>query len=385
MDFSFKKFIPKVMQDTKWGDLAEVWQYIWNSIKTEKIYPIVNQKDIDLASIDELKNILTQYGFKYLSLDGYTSTKDYIYKEVKVCVPKIKTKTTQTSFVYVGIPFNLISTAYTIIYETSLLKFIVDETLQGVTIQATTELDRESLNILYYESSNYFDRGLFFDQNPIINSEEKVEVISPSVLLSPAYLDSEMFPQLDGSANLYSLSRNICYSYIYKFVETSAEFMTIETLKALENDVNQVKRITDRVYYEPSLFIDLNTNFSLTTKIWFSYDGSFSVNQENILINSFSHLSKIRFGNGKHLSVNSSITDVDNFLFEIVIANTNILIDTDSVFSLRALITELQKFQAFTEIAVLDIYGNCILYSTFPKVQWIDTMYNNIKLTFNLI
>ena len=47
MNFSFKKFIPKVMQETKWGSLTEVWQSIYVDIKNDKIKAIFNQYDFD--------------------------------------------------------------------------------------------------------------------------------------------------------------------------------------------------------------------------------------------------------------------------------------------------------------------------------------------------
>lgn len=394
---SFKKLLTKAMQNTRWGSLSEVWQSIWSDLKTDKIKLIADQYDYDTISDDDLKDMATMFGFRLKSYTGYTLESSYLKKQLETLIHRIKTKATPTCYQYQGIPYNLISNAYSIIYNNTKQIFEVDETLSGSSVYATTTLDREDPGNLYYVSIVNADSGLIADSTPILYSDTMQILLSPpSVILDEAFLDTYDFPTLDGSTYLYNLTRNFAYNYVHKFVENTSEFMSLNTLKALHNDIQQFKRITDRCYYEPYLFFEFGNSGVVTTQQWTDFSGGSVVNQSNILFqDGFSGWAQIRFGNGTYATVDSSITDVDSFIFGIDY-ETEItkITDTTTQQNFRTVITEGntysgviegQHFSGFTEIAVFDSASGCLLYSTFPKVQWDSGMYTNIKFDFQII
>jgi hypothetical protein len=352
---SFKKLLPKTMQDTRWGSLTEVWQSIWSDTKTDKVKLIFDQYDYESISDDDLKDLAVMFGFNLKSYTGYTSSSYYLQRQLETLVQRIKYKTTSTCYQYQGIPYNLISSGYSITYDNITQLYNVEESLIGETYLGTTTLDREE----------------------------------------PSYLDVYYFPTLDGAENLYNLTRNFAFNYIHKFVESTTEFLSINTLKSLNNDIKQFKRVTDRCYFEPYLFFEFEGSGIPTYKQWTDYSGGSSVSQTNIAYtDQFTDFAQIRFGDGNHTSF-SGITDVDSFIFGIDYGTlTNKIIESDEHYNFRTLISEGgsysgivtgQHFSGFTEIAIWDSASGCILYSTFPKVQWEDTMFTNIKFDFQII
>lgn len=393
---SFKRLLPKTMQNTKWGSLAEVWQSIWSDTKTDKAKLIFDQYDYESISDDDLKDLAIMFGFNLKSYTGYTSSSYYLKKQLETLVQRIKYKTTPICYQYQGIPYTLISNGYSVIYDDTTQLYSVDEALIGSAYLGTTRLDREDPGNQYYVSIVNCDSDLTTDSNPTYYSDTmQIVLIPPAEVLDEAYLDVYYFPTLDGSTYLYSLTRNFVFDYIHKFVESETEFLSINSLKALHNDINQFKRITDRCYFEPYLFFEFEGSGIPTYKQWTDYSGGSVVNQTNIsYTDQFADFTQIRFGNGAHTSF-SGITDVNSFIFGIDYNNlTNKIIESDEHYNFRTLISEGgsysgivtgQHFSGFTEIAIWDSASGCILYSTFPKVQWEDTMFTNIKFDFQII
>jgi hypothetical protein len=385
---SFKKFLPQVMQDTRWGELAEVWQAIYSDLNTNKAKIIFDQYDYDEISDDNLKDLAILFGFNLKSYTGYTSESYYLKKQLETLIQRIKYKSTPTCYQYQGVPYNLVSNGYSVVYDDAIAKYIADESLIGTSYYGTTYLDRDDKGYQYYLSTVNCDSGLVLDNSPLYYADTMQLVSTDSTsTLDLSYLDTIYFSILDGSELLYNLTRNIVFNYEHKFVENANEFMSINTLKALHNDINQFKRITDRCYFEPYLKIEVNSDKSDTQKIWKDYEGSGLATQHSILIDgSFSNWSTIRLGTGSHTVIDTSITDVDEYLFSIdYIDNTNKIIESSTNYNFRTLITEMQYFSGFTELAIWDTSSGCVLYSTFPTIQWEDTMYSNIKFDFQII
>jgi hypothetical protein len=400
MNFSFKKFLPKAMKETRWGELIEVWQSIWEDLKRDEIRAIFNQYDFDNISVDELKELAQMFGYTVKNLTGYTSTEDFIKKEVLYLIPRVKTKTTQTCYQLMGIPFNLLSTGYSVIYDTALDKYVVDETLQGSSYYGTTTLDREDRGYAYLGSLVNMDEGIILDNSPLYYMDifQKVSV-GIYTTLDATTIDATNFPTLDGSTLLYTLTRNMVYNYIFKYIETATEFLSLNTLKVLKYDIDNFKKITDRCYYEPYLYIEVNSDHTTNTKTWTSYDGTITADQKSILIeNSFADWTEIRFGTGSHTVINTSITDVDEYSFSWFYSGCTKIIEETDHYNFRTLITEFQKsvlttditpsgiqrITEFTELAIINSSG-CALYSTFPKIQWDNKMYVNMKFDFQIV
>ena len=387
MNFSFKKFLPFEMRETRWGELAEVIQSIYIDFKSDKINPIFNQYDIDEVSEDDIKELANLFGFNLKYLTGYTSTYNFLLKELLTIVPRIKTKTTPPSYVLNGIPFNLISNGYSVIYDEDISKYIGSESSVVPYVEGTLYLDRADKKYVYYISLVNCDEELVCDGSTILYSDTLERLsLDDTIDLTDTTLDATNFPSLDGSNYIYYLTRNFIFNYVHKFVENEDEFMSINTLKVLLNDIKQNKKLTDRCYFEPYLFIETTSDNLETDKIWTDYEGTALTTQKNILITGdLSDVVKIRFGNSSHAIIDGSITDVDNFTFEKDYDDdVSKITDESNHINFRLLITELQQFEAITEIALMDISDNCLLYSTFPKIQWDSLMYTNIKLDFEI-
>lgn len=401
---SFKRLLPKTMQDTRWGSLTEVWQSIWNDIKIDKIKLIVNQYDPSEISSDDLKDLAVMFGYNLTSLEGYTETEFYLKKQLETLVNRIKSKSTPLYYQYQGIPYNLLSNGYTVVYDNITGKYIVDETLLGISHYGTIILDREDPGNQYYINVVTADMGLLADSTPLYYSDTAEIVIFPTGdILDPTTLDAFDFPFLDGGMYLYNLSRNFVYDYKHNFVENESEFLSLNTLTALHNDINQFKKITDRCYFEPNLFFDFEGRGVVTDVVWTDFSGGSSVTQKNILMrDSFENWSQIRIGNGSHSIIDESIQDVSSFVQRFTRSgDVVILTDNSGEVICRTLISEGniyypdsysgstridgQYFSGFTEISVWDNASGCILYSTFPKIQWEPTMYSNIKFNFQII
>lgn len=353
---SFKNLLPKILQDTRWGELIEVWQSIYVNIKEDKINPIFNQYHRDYISTEELYDLANMFGFYIKSDGGYTLTRGFLLKELETLVPRIKAKATRNCYILQGVPFNLISRGYNVLfddtYSNPLENTIIyrsDESLVGGSFIGTTYLDREHDG------------------------------------LSPSYLDTYYFPSLDSDEILTLVTRNFIFNYIHKCTENSTEFMSLNTLTVLMNDINQFKRMTDRCYYEPYLFINLNSNRTQTNKQWVDYTDTNSAIQRSILIaNSLSDFGSIRFGTGGYTTLTTGITDVQTYNgYTITYNDANIdssgKIETSTHYNFRRRIVELQKIPAFSELIILNGSGSPILYSTFPLIQWNSNMFNNVK------
>lgn len=360
---SFKNLLPKIMRDTRWGELIEVWQSIYEDIKEDKIKPIFNQYHKNYISITELYDLADMFGFKLKSDGGYTLTRDFLLKELETLVPRIKTKSTRNCYIYQGVPFNLISRGYNMIFDYNystplsnppVIKYNVDESMFGGNFIGTTYLDREHDG------------------------------------LTPSYLDVYYFPSLDSNDKLSLVSRNFIFNYIHKYIESSTEFMSLNTLKVLLSDINQFKRLTDRCYYEPYLFINAATGRTQTNKTWTNYDSTINAIQRSILIASnLGTFGSIRFGTGGYTTLTTSITNVQTYNGYTITYNAANIDNTDKIettthYNFRTRITEMQTIPAFTELIILNGSGSPILYSTFPKIQFDPNMYCNLKFDITI-
>jgi len=387
MNFSFKKFLPKIMEDSLWGELIEVWQSIYQDIKDDVVFKIFNQYDLDNVGEQDLIDLSKMFGWSLLYLTGYTSTFEFLRKEVELIIPRLVTKTTPFSFILTGVPFNLIANGYSVIYDEDEEIYIGVETLTGTSIVGTVNLDREDQGFIYERSITGLDRGLTLDATPTLKSDEMYKVsVDPPPYLSQTTLDAVEFPKLDGSLLLYSLTRNFIFSYTHKFVENANEFMSINTQRVLMNDIDQIKKVTNRCYYEPYLHINLKSDKTQTDKVWTDYQGNTLYTQKSILItDNLSQLKTIRFGNSKHNTIDTSITDVDNFIYEWNFDITNIILQDIDHYIFRLNMYERQKLEPFTEICILNESDEIVMYSEFPKVQWHPNMYCNLKFELKII
>jgi hypothetical protein len=352
MNFSFKSFLPKIMRETRWGELIEVWQSVYSDIRADKVNPIFTQYDLDNISESDIKDLAVMLGYTLKSYSGYTSEYNYLIKELRIIVSKIKNKNTPTSYILMGIPFNLISNAYSMFATpitentgtatsgtvTTLVDSaklwgvndwvgykvkIVDGTGTGSALIPILSNDATSITVSSWPVStpdatseyeivqkfgvNESSRSLVYYGTTHLDRGDLDSQIGKSYILTDTTLDSFEFESLDRAEVLFNLTRNICFSYIHKYTENTLEFMGLNTVKALLNDVNQNKRLTDRIYFEPTLTIEFNGDRTVYDKQWTDFQGTNTFLQKNLLVrNNFSSWSTIRFGNGSYVEQTTS-------------------------------------------------------------------------------
>lgn len=399
MGIDFKKFLPLRMRTNRWGEFIEVIQTILEDIKTDKIRPIFDQFDIEKASDAELLSYANFYGYKLMSLTGLTSTSNYLKKQVSTIIAKLIYKTTATVYPYIGVPYGLTSEGLNTIYDFASSQIITLQTAveQAQYIsEAITTLDWGSPNIVYYIDTCFLDYAeseydapfYTLDDDSFSDIDNKTPVyIEPNPNPNEDQtLDSISFSTLDMEFSLSMISRAFAFSYKFNFVENENEFLSIYSLKSLANDIRQVKRATEFVYYEPVLEIIANIDKSLTTKTWKNHSGIDTATQQSILIaDNLTGIYKIRLGNGSYDTVYSGITDVQSYTQEFIYSGLVLCDQSSTSFCGRPLISENQHFSGVTEVAILNANSGCMLYSKFPEIHWGQDLLSNIKFEIQLV
>ena len=356
----FKKLLPTGMRSTRWGDLIDAYQNTYEEFKQEKVDSIITKYGINTATEDELKGIAYFLGFTLSVLDGYTSSLYYLRREISTIVKRIKNKTTRICYNYISMIFNIIGSI-------------------GNTSNTIINLK----NYLYYEATTSFLPVRTIDQDEL-------------------YLDTPEFPTLDLTTFSITVTRSLLYNFKYKFIENVNEFMSINTLKALTNDVKQAKRPTEEFYFQPILEIEANRDDYTTTRDWIDYGDTFSRAQSTYLFSSgvvASGIASAHFGNSSHILLTSGITDVRNKIFavsgilnttlddELVCDTQVVAVDTNSL-DFQLLLNyshRMSEASGITEAAFFNASSGIVLYSTFPKIQWDPDAYGNLRVQITLV
>jgi hypothetical protein len=376
MTVNFKNLLPVAMRTTRWGQLAQAYQTIWDDLIDEKINPILNQLDIDNATTDEIKLLFQKFGFNLSSYQGFCSTDEYYKREAITLALRILYKTARNSFLYTLYIYNLLGDIFPLYTdETTGTLFPIDDWWENNEFTTVLdELDAGEENILYYSGGQ-----------PVYDDPR-------STGFSTTTLDADDFPTLDMQSNVDAITRYLLLSFKYLFVEDATQFLSQYTIKALVNDISQVKKATETPFFEPNLFINFNDDKSVRTTVYNNYEQNLSgVSQESIYISgSLSTMYKIKFGTGRHNIIDNSITDVQIASFEVLAsqltncthASSEYTSGVSSYTSYRKQFTYPQKLTEFSELSLMHISGGCLGYSTFPVVKFPTNMNSNIQLSF---
>jgi hypothetical protein len=103
----------------------------------------------------------------------------------------------------------------------------------------------------------------------------------------------------------------------------------------------------------------------------------------------------LEFGTGTQ-SISGTITGVNNFAYRYpdyisgVIPASGIInyfdaTNNSGVIAFDFNIDERNRFTEFTEVAMYNKQSGLVLYSTFPKVQWDENMYNNVQFEIKYV
>jgi hypothetical protein len=418
MAISFKKLLPVKMQTTRWGDLLTAYKVIDDQIRSDLVNPIFNQFTEE-ATEEELIRLGATLGIKILSLDGWTLTKEYLLRQIRTAVPRITKKTSRRCYEYIGYIYNLKGIVYPMMTSssgtlTSKLNTVYDpESQLAVEVIIT---DQEGDNLYYEEDVPDWttDDGTDeTDTNAITDYRIEVYGDPKETGLLEAFTDTDTVINTDAviidnkGTIVTQLTRNITYSYYHKFLENEGEWITTYTAQCLKNDVDQLHKDTETIYYEPWLKLEEDTvSGQITNTNYFNYDFSVSGQIHNQFISgTMADVGWIQFGIGSHWSSISgtipySVSGVQNLSYRIPFSTSGIVDSyipsgiagwsyfsdpTPTSFDVHMIISENNKFTEFTELALLTNTSGCIFYSTFPIVQWHKSMNNNIRININLV
>jgi hypothetical protein len=422
MKVQFKKLLPQIMRDTRWGDLIDVYQNMTSTLRDDLISPIFDQYTIEGTLAEKIK-IGAMLGFTILTFpDTYTATEEYINRQIATIVKRINTKNSKNSYRYTGSIYNLYIEVYPIFYSTSgnlsgKLNTLCDYSSQ---IQySVLYTDQEGDNIYYNKDVVNWDTDTdlitTLDMSGYLDETTTIYGTPQATGLSEAYTDTEASYETDATASssdsqtgnaITQITRNILFCYYHNFLENENEWLSVYSLKALKNDINQIHRITEMVYYEPWLQFETSATLeTLTNKTYYNYDFSVSGQIHSILKgSSLLEAQYIQFGTGSHYSdisgIPVNVSGVQSLAYCIpsgVVSGVTYLnlpsgvagwslFDTATPHHLDfdMILSEKNKFTEFTELALLDETSGCIYYATFPKIQWAPNMYNNIRIKINL-
>lgn len=279
MSISFRKLLPNVMRNTRWGDLVVAYQSILNTFKTNWIDVVANHYDLYSMPFTTMQDVSQKYGFDLLSYSGYTSSQMYLLREMETIIPRIKWKTTRTGYEYIYYIFNLDGEVYPIELTPSNLLQVMDTYWSNPLIIEVT--------------------SFYLDPTP------------PDILDSVSgrwisYLDQKV-------SSAYTMTRNFCLSFAPQFVESSTEYISLNTLKCLYSDVFQMKKSTEVPYFEYVLNIPGYKNRTIYTNPLANTSGIITAYMKSILTQGkLSDMYSIQIGNGAHTSLTTSITGVQS-------------------------------------------------------------------------
>jgi hypothetical protein len=357
----YKKLLPYIMRNTRWGDLITVFQSIVNDLRTEQIDTLKNKFDLDLMTQDELFDTASEFGFDLLSLDGYTSSEYFLRREVSTIVPRISSKTTRSGYKYIFYNFNFTGDVYPI-------------QLVGGTVW--TPLDN------YWTDTTILHTQVFtFDPDPADTFDSTTGL---------------WISTFDQTISSYTLLRNLLLSYKPKYIETASEFISVNTQKVFYNDVLQMKRATEVPYFEHRLEMETSSSGIVSTRTYTDYLNTISADVKSIMVipssSGLISTNFVRIGNSAHTTLNSSITTVAALVGTIKTGSSGTLgqlqyIEDNKInqFYARRKLDAKCTFPTFSEISLHNSNSGCLYYATFQQIKWDSKQFANVLFKINLI
>lgn len=302
MSINYKKLLPTVLRDTKWGSFAEAYQSIITTIKTDKIEPIKDQFDIDKMTATEIHNLAYMFGYVIKSYDGFTSSLHYLRKQIKTIIPRIKNKLIRLGYQYVWYIYNVIGEYLPIDIDAS-NNFLVNDG--------------------YYTEESTSYSAITLDNSLAVT------------------LDDINFESLDTYYGTnYKRTRNVLISYRPMYIENENEYFASNTIKAFNYDLNNIKRASERIIMEHYMYeyIAYGTTPVMHTKTLYSYDQSEESTLKTFtwgtisggLSGGFNNITEIQIGNGEHADtiINARPSGVANLIETLTISGNCDIIET---------------------------------------------------------
>lgn len=363
MKIDYKKLLTAVLRPTRWGELVDVYQSIVEEdIKPDLVESIMNQYNFDEMTNAEKIKLASIFGFNLLRYEGYTSSDEYLDKQVRTIFKRTYSKTLRKAYKYLFYVYNGTGDVFPTILK----------------------------NDEYYEpAEDWWTIG----ENPDVI--EYLDAGDDAEFEDTTLDDIENFVTLDQEGFIEFLTRYILLSYKPLMVENSTQFLSTYSLLVFQNDAYQIKKITEQLIYEPYLVITAKNDNNQNIISYINYEGDETAYQKTILLTSgaavtsgqafeFGEIGFINFGTGGYENV-SGASDVETFSFQLTSGEFQEIEDDDFPNSvlLRKTISSFVYGSKYSEIAVFDLNSGCILYSTFPTVEFhTEKIYGNLKFQF---
>lgn len=397
MNFSYKKLLPSVMQNTRWGELIEAVQSILDDVRRDKVDILKTQFDIEQMSDEELIYLALKFGKVIPNYDGYTDTSFYLKRQMLSLIPRILNRNTEKGYKYTGYVYALRSNIYPI-YQSKIEKFYGWSTIPTTLYFQTpilhpdtewTSFVEETTEGLQYLNNNFINYdSVYIDSSGVVH----YVVGSGPAPGDPLYLGTPQFSSLDSESISNSYTRHLVYSYQPFFIENETEFLSDNTCRALYLDILSNKRRTEVVYFEPTLTIPIDYSGTITKTQYTSYDNVYSGNVMSAYYNANSGIpTYIQIGNGtfSETSLQSGILSVQNLIASFTIGVD--VLDTVTTnnsgivwFQYRKIPVQKYKFQTYSEVAILNESSGVMMYATFPDITYYRQMYSNFNFIFQM-
>lgn len=366
MNINYKKLLPASLRAGRWGELIEAYQsIIENDLKPDLINAIKNQYYFEGMTTAEKLKFISMLGYNLYQYEGYTSSTTYLNKQIPTLVRRILYKTTRTAYKYLFYLYNGIGDVYPTIYNDEYYDPVIDWWTNNENPNAIQNLDAG-------DDAEFEDTTL----DDLVN-----------------------FTTLDQEGFVSNLVRFILMSFKPLQVESVTEFLSTYSLKGFIKDSYQIKKITERLIYEPYLVLQSNANGTENQITFTNYEYVDTAYQNTILLSGSTLLSgeglpsgssfiyddigTLRFGIGGHDYL-SGISDVETYSFQLTSGQFQEITSTsETSVIIRKKITSLVYGNKFSEVAVLDELSGCMFYSKFPMVNFpSEKIYGNLKLEF---
>lgn len=380
----FKKYLPSSMRDTRWGEWIEAFQDLTSDFKQEKIDILIDRFNSDLMTDEHFQTLCSKFGWNLSVYEGWSNQSDYFKRQFLTLTDRILFKTTRRAYLDEFYIYNLYGDVFPLIEQDdgTLLPY---ETWQEFSElpNVVNILDSADDNILYYQY--YTVDGQFkIDQEQTSDMYFNIYDNIQESGLNEAWLDTpSTIRTLDEESILDYMKRQFIIQYTYNLVENNNEYLSSNSMLAFWNDVKQIKRKTEKIYFEPKLKINYTNDSSIQTTQYEDFDRNEDIaSMQTICASSdlFNEAFNIQIGNGSHDTLNFSlISGVSSPTATLTSGNLIKELNEDTWY-IRKAINENDTFEDFSEIALV-YSGTCFLYSTFPTVRYPDT-YGNVSFEF---
>jgi len=385
MKFGLNTLLPKIFSE-RWKQLMLVVDSILGDLQKELIEPILNQHNIETSTNLELIDSIRYFGYNVISLEGFTSTKEYLIRQYVTLGSRLKTRNLRNSYDSILKIYFQTGTMFPLYYDSVQRIYIPFETwwtfLENLKI--TDNLDAEKDNLLYYIPT-FLDDYTFFDSGFIFDYDVAVYSIPQKTGVPKGYLDTpEIIQTLDQFHEVQYISRYIYVQMVCRKLLTDNCFLDFNEMSALLYDLNNLHRPTEVLYFFPKVSLYTKNDNTETNISIEKYDKSSTKEIKSIrLSGTLEDVQSIRYGTGYATNL-VGISSLINETKIYSILNVYIKEKTPISFNFFPKIIPNVKAFSFSEIGLYNVYNELIYYACFPSIIFPDNINGGNEILIKL-